>query len=98
MASDGEPSSEQWAELDELVAKARDAWAFFAADVAALKEALRRTATPALAAELRRIEAYGALEGRDEGLGHTMTDWLDEIADVIASGRAAAEMEDEDAP
>ena len=64
--------------LDAVVA-AREAWAAFEVCVTELKAVLRASADPALAFELRRIEAYDALVGRDEGMGQSMAGWLHEI-------------------
>ena len=95
MTTTAESTAEQLLELQELLAKARDAWAFFQADVEALKQAMAQT--PELAGELRRIEAYGALVGRDEGMGQSMEGWLDEIAEEIRIGYDAANMQEGDA-
>ena len=61
------------------VEAARTAWLAYQERVDALKEALRRSTHPGLAFELQRIEAYGALAGRDEGMGQSRAGWLDEI-------------------
>ena len=63
----------------DAVQAARTAWEEFQERVAELKQALRASASPDLAFELARIEAYDALVGRDEGMGLSMTGWLDEI-------------------
>ena len=95
MATTTESTAEQLFELQELLAKARDAWAFFQADVAALKDAMHTI--PEMEPQLRRIEAYGALVGRDEGMGQSMEGWLDEIAEEIRIGYDAANMQEGDA-
>ncbi|MGC8634839.1 MAG: hypothetical protein ACP5VP_09265 [Candidatus Limnocylindrales bacterium] len=64
--------------LDTLPA-ARAAWLAYQERVDELKQALRASDHPGLRFELARIEAYGALEGRDEGMGRSMEGWLDEI-------------------
>jgi hypothetical protein len=63
----------------DAVAAARTAWDAYQARVDELKQALRESVNPALAFELRRIEAYDALVGRDEGMGQSMEGWLDEV-------------------
>ena len=66
-------------EVHDAVTAARAAWDEYRARVDELKQALRESVHPALALELRRIEAYDALVGRDEGMGMSMEGWLDEI-------------------
>ncbi len=61
------------------MAAARTAWEEYEERVDDLKQALRESAHLGLALELRRIEAYDALVGRDEGMGRSMSGWLDEI-------------------
>ena len=66
-------------EVLDAVTAARAAWDEYRARVDELKQALRESVNPALALELRRIEAYDALVGRDEGMGMSMEGWLDEV-------------------
>ena len=82
-------------EIAELLADVREVWGEFQEQVDQLKAAMRRS--PALHLQLERIEAYGALEGRDEGAGQSMEGWLDEIAAEIEIEKSAAEMDEEDA-
>ena len=63
----------------DAVEAARIAWHAYQQMVRELKGALRASAHPGLAFELKRIEAYDALVGRDEGMGQSMDGWLDEI-------------------
>ncbi len=72
----------------DAVETARAAWAAYQARVDELKQALRESVNPALALELRRIEAYGALVGRDEGMGQSMEGWLDEIEQAARDAMA----------
>ena len=46
---------------------------------------MRRCPSPEVQHELRRVEAYDALVGRDEGMGYSMTSWLEEI-ERVATG------------
>jgi hypothetical protein len=71
-------------EVLDAVEAARAAWDVFGERIDALKHALRASTHPALTLELRRIEAYDALVGRDEGLGMSMAGWLDEIAQAAS--------------
>jgi hypothetical protein len=63
----------------DAVDAARGAWDAYQVRNDELKRALRESAHPGMAFELRRIEAYDALVGRDEGMGQSMAGWLDEI-------------------
>ena len=82
-------------EIGEILADARNAWADFQELVATLKAGMRQH--PDLVPQLERIEAYGALVGRDEGAGQSMEGWLDEIADELAIVASAESMEEGDA-
>jgi hypothetical protein len=66
-------------EVLDAVEAARAAWTEYQERVAELQQALRASDHPGLRFELRRIEAYAALIGRDEGMGQSMEGWLDEI-------------------
>ena len=72
-------------EVIDAVGAAREAWEEYLERVHELKAAMRRCQSSEVQFELDRIEAYDALVGRDEGMGQSMTGWLEEIE------RAAAE-------
>ncbi len=80
------------AETIEAAGAARAAWDEFQERVVDLKAAMRRCPSSAVQHELRRVEAYDALVGRDEGMGYSMTTWLDEIK-TAASGESDEETE-----
>ena len=84
-------------ELADLVEESRDAWREYQATIENLMPAMRHSPSNGIAHEVRRIEAYGALVGRDEGMGQSMEGWLDEIADEIRIERDAADMAEGDA-
>jgi hypothetical protein len=75
-------------EVLDAVAAARAASTEYQERVAELKQALRSSQHPGLAFERRRIEAYAALVGCDEGMAMSMAGWLDEIAEA-AKGASA---------
>ena len=77
--------------LADLTEEAHEAWRDYQAKVETLMSAMRHSPSNGIAHQVRRIEAYGALGGRDEGMGQSMDGWLDEIADEIRSERDAGE-------
>ena len=83
--------------LADLLEDAREAWSEYQERVEDLMREMRHSASNGIAHQVRRIEAYGALGGRDEGMGQSMVGWLDEIADEIRIERDAADMEEGDA-
>jgi len=72
------------AEVIEAVGTALEAWLAFQERVDELKATMRRCELPEVQHELVRVEAYDALVGRDEGMGQSMTSWLDEIERAAA--------------
>ena len=80
-------------EIAEVLADTREAWSAFQEQVATLKARMR--AHPEFGSQMDRIEAYGALDGRDEGGGQSMEGWLTEIADELAIVASAEEMDEE---
>ena len=66
-------------EVLEAVTAAREAWDECQERVHDLKAAMRRCPSNAIQWELQPVEAYDALVGRDEGMGMSMSSWLDEI-------------------